>query len=261
MCGIAGCFGERNEDVLTDMIDCIDHRGPDDSGTYFDDGFMMGMRRLSIVGVDSGHQPIHNEDETIWTVFNGEIYNYPEIKEELENKGHEFYTEADTEVLVHLYEEYGEEFVEKLNGMFAFAIWDEEKEKLLIYRDRIGIKPMYYAQIDGKFYFGSEIRSILQTGMEREPDLEGLSYYWHLRYIPAPFTAFEDIKKLEPGHYLSITDKGIEKNQYWELKGRPDDSKSEEYYVEKLRELLEDSVERRMMADVPLGAFLRGGID
>lgn len=261
MCGIAGMYGEADRGMVEDMVQCLEHRGPDGDGFYEDDGIAMGMRRLAIIDPEGGDQPIHNEEETVWVVFNGEIYNYPELRKELEADGHEFYTDADTEVLVHLYEEHGPGFVERLNGMFAFALWDAESEQLLLARDRLGIKPLYYAEHDDTFRFGSELKALLRSGVPADPSETGLSYYWQLDYIPAPHTAFEGMRKLEPGHLMVVDENGARRTAYWDFRDETPGDADEAFYRDRLRDLLEDSVERRMLADVPLGAFLSGGID
>lgn len=261
MCGISGFFGGKNDSELRKMTECLKSRGPDSNGYYSSEKCSLGVRRLAIVDTDSGQQPISNEESTIWSVFNGEIYNFKELKSNLKSKGHEFSTNCDSEVIVHLYEENDESFVEELNGMFSIALWDEKSEKLLIYRDRIGIKPLFYAEYEDKFYFGSEIKSILKSGIKKEPDLEGLSYFWHLRYIPSPLTGFKHIKQVNPGEFVRIESGEITKRSFWSLESNDSEKKENIDYSERLRSLLEDSVEKRMMSDDDVGAFLSGGVD
>jgi asparagine synthase (glutamine-hydrolysing) len=200
VCGIAGMvYADKERQVpaveVRQMCDQIIHRGPDDEGVYAKGHVGLGMRRLSIIDLSTGHQPIHNENQTVWIVFNGEIYNFPELRPDLEARGHQFYTNTDTEVIVHLYEEYGADCVKKLRGMFAFAIWDEEKQKLLLARDRFGKKPLHYSCERGRLFFGSEIKSILAVAPELNPvDQQGLLSYFCYGYIPDPLTAFEKIR-------------------------------------------------------------------
>jgi asparagine synthase (glutamine-hydrolysing) len=266
VCGICGeyCFDKRRIDanLLKQMCDVIRHRGPDDEGTFIDDYIGLGMRRLSIIDLKGGRQPIHNEDESIWVIFNGEIYNHIELRKFLEQKKHKFYTLSDTEVIVHLYEEFGDSFVTWLNGMFASAIWDSNKKKLILARDRIGIKPLHYILLDDKLIFGSEIKSILQdTDVKREVNLKALHYFLGFEYVPAPETMFNGIKKLLPGHMLICENNNISMKKYWDLKFANCNSQSTTHYSDRIYELLKKSVERQLISDVPLGAFLSGGID
>ena len=260
MCGIVGVYGISDKNLVKRMCNRIVHRGPDDEGYYVDDYVSLGMRRLSIIDLSTGKQPIFNEDGSIVVVFNGEIYNFREIRKELEQRGHRFYTNTDTEVIVHAYEEYGYDCLKKFNGMFGIALWDANKKELFIARDRIGIKPLYYTVVDGNFIFSSEIKCILECGVGKTIDKIALANYFALRYIPAPRTIFEGIKKLEPGHYMVIRNGNIEKKRYWRLEYKPNDG-GEEYFTEKVLEMLKTSVRRRLVSDVPLGAFLSGGID
>lgn len=262
MCGICGIVGFEDKKLLKTMCDVISHRGPNDSGIYTDKNVGLGNRRLSIIDLAGGHQPISNEDESIWVTYNGEIYNYRELKEDLEKKGHKFYTGSDTEVLVHLYEEFGDYFVEKLRGMFAFAIWDSNKSKLLLGRDRLGIKPLYYVVDKGNFFFGSEIKSIIQyENIKREVNLQALHNFLTLQYVPGPATMFKNIKKLQPGNLVSFQDGKIKISKYWDLKINISDVYSEESYSKSLLELLKQSVKIRLMSEVPLGVYLSGGMD
>jgi len=244
------------------MCRVIKHRGPNDEGIFLDDYTGLGMRRLSIIDLETGHQPIHNEDESIWIVFNGEIYNYRELRQFLERKNHRFYTLSDTEVIIHLYEEFGNDCVTLLNGMFAFAIWDLNKKKLLLARDRIGIKPLHYIVLNNKLIFGSEIKSILQdANVKREVNLKALHHFLAFEYVPAPITMFKGIKKLLPGHILVCEKGNVSVRKYWYLEFSDRNEQSVAYYSDKIYELLKKSVERRLISDVPLGAFLSGGID
>jgi len=268
MCGITGkIFFDRNhkieEGLIHKMCQALVHRGPDSEGIYEDYNFGFGMRRLSIIDLVSGQQPIFNEDNTMAVVFNGEIYNYKELREELRAKGHQFKTDSDTEVIIHCYEEYGKEFVQKLNGMFAIAIWDAKNQRLLLARDRLGIKPLYYYQDQEKLIFASELKAVLEDqSVLRTVDLKSLDLYLSFMYIPAPFSMFENIRKLSPGHILSCEDGCVQLERYWDVEFHADEpQKSLEEYEEEFNFLLEDSVKRRMISDVPLGAFLSGGID
>ena len=273
MCGICGVYNFRNkepvnQDLIKRMTGALKHRGPDDEGIYLGSrvkgsGLMVGLgvRRLSIIDLETGHQPIHNEDKTIWIVFNGEIYNFRDLREALEKKGHIFYTKSDTEVILHLYEEYGRDCVQRLNGMFAFAIWDSREERLFLARDRIGIKPLFYVEHKGSIIFASEIKSILENKeISKEIDLQSLYSMMKLQYIPAPKTIFKEIKKLLPGHRLACQKGKISIEKYWDLDlARKEES--EAFYLEELPRLLEESIRLRLISDVPLGAFLSGGID
>jgi asparagine synthase (glutamine-hydrolysing) len=266
MCGIAGIAyqGERQVDAgeLQRMCDVIRHRGPDDQGAYVGGAVGIGMRRLSIIDLASGHQPIHNEDKTLWVVLNGEIYNYRELRVGLESKGHRFYTNSDTETLVHLYEEYGEDCVQHLNGMFCFALWDEPRRKLFIARDRAGEKQVYFALKDGKFVFGSEIKCLLQTNVvSKDIDLAALDAYFTYLYVPAPATFFRDIRELPPAHVLVFDRNGIRTRRYWDLEFKVDRVHDERYFVEAFRERFYQAVRARLVSDVPLGALLSGGVD
>lgn len=270
MCGIAGKLSLRsNEPVVPEtiaqMCAVIRHRGPDDEGVYIDGNFGMGMRRLSIIDLSTGRQPIRNEDGSVWTVFNGEIYNFAELRTQLRGKGHQFYTNTDTEVIVHLYEEYGEAFVSHLTGMFAVAVWDKNQKKLLLARDRLGIKPLYYLADSNRLLFGSEIKSLLQDDVNREIDLQALHDYLSLNYIPGPRTAFQHIRKLPPGYMLTCAKGTVRTTPYWDISypavGAAATGRSEESYCDELHALLKDVVKQHLISDVPLGVFLSGGID
>jgi asparagine synthase (glutamine-hydrolysing) len=270
MCGISGIFDIRADSevdaaVVHRMCQSIVHRGPDDEGQYVKGGIGLGMRRLSIIDLAGGHQPIHNEDKTIWIVFNGEIFNFKELRAELKNRGHRFYTDSDTEVIVHLYEEYGSDCVQKLRGMFAFAIYDCNRRRLLLARDRLGIKPLHYAFTKGRLLFGSEIKSILVAAPElTELNRGSLLQYFSLRYIPDPSTAFAGIWKLPPASVLEAA-KGQERiqvRQYWDLPTYGTyQLHSEEQCLEEMEQRLTEAVRMRLISDVPLGALLSGGTD
>jgi asparagine synthase (glutamine-hydrolysing) len=221
------------------------------------------MRRLSIIDLNSGHQPIHNEDRTIWIVFNGEIYNFPELREQAEKAGHRFYTSSDTEVIVHLYEDFGADCVKQLRGMFAFAIYDERQGKLLLARDRLGKKPLHYSVVNGRLLFGSEIKALLAIAPDlAEVNLEGLLQFFYFGYIPDPYTAFADIHKLPPGHLLEFVNGQVKVKQYWDLPAYGTDvPASEEECLEELEKHLAEAVRIRLISDVPLGALLSGGVD
>lgn len=266
MCGICGVTyfdRERNvlEHLVKSMCDVIRHRGPDDEGWITKGNYGIGMRRLSIIDLFTGRQPISNEDGSIWIVFNGEIYNHVELRNKLIKKGHKFQTKCDTEVIVHAYEEYGEECPKKLNGMFGFAILDLKKQILFLARDRLGIKPLYYYHDSKKFAFGSELKSILQVpNIPREVDLRALDLFLTFEYIPSPYSIFQGIRKLPPGHSLTLKDGRINIREYWDLDFDEKDIPEGEL-CEQLLELFQDAVKIRLMSDVPLGAFLSGGID
>jgi asparagine synthase (glutamine-hydrolysing) len=266
MCGICGMVNSDFEKtveqpLIKKMCDAIYHRGPDDDGIYVHKNVGIGMRRLSIIDLVTGKQPISNEDGSVWIVFNGEIYNHKHIRNELEARGHIFSTNTDTETIVHAYEEYGRDCVQKLNGMFAFAIWDNRKKQLFLARDRIGIKPLYYYFDKKKFIFGSELKSILKVkDIPKRIDLTALDNFLTFEYIPAPLSIFEDIKKLPPGHTLILKNNSISIQQYWDLQVKANQFENKQA-EQNLTELLQDAVKIRLMSDVPLGAFLSGGVD
>jgi len=242
------------------MTSLLEHRGPDQSSHYTDEVVSLGHRRLSIIDLsDDGKQPISNEDGTIWVVFNGEIYNYKELRQKLEEKGHRFKSKTDTEVIVHAYEEYGEKCVNLFNGDFAFAVYDVSKRKLFLARDRLGIKPLYYTLIDGVVYFASEIKALLAIpGINRKVNPKALNYYLSFFANPLRETMFKGIYKLSPGHLLTYGKEGLSVQKYWDLEMQPTLSANPE---KGLFSLLSDSVEKRLMSDVPLGVYLSGGID
>src|ERR1700733_2504260 len=267
MCGIAGIVSFQDKPIfeqeLRDMCAAIVHRGPDDQGFYVSANAGLGMRRLSIIDLESGRQPVHNEDGSVWVVFNGEIYNFCELRKQLQALGHHFSTRSDTEVIVHLYEEYGNDCVQHLRGMFGFALWDERRKHFLLARDRLGIKPVYYAENDGRLVFSSELKSILQLPeVERSLNWGAVAHLFTFLSTPPAEGIIAGIKKLEPGHILTASPgRAPVVTQYWELKFTPDYGKDEDYFVERLRHLLEESVRLHMVSDVPLGSFLSGGID
>jgi len=267
MCGIAGIINFKARDMVSKgtlhaMCDAMIHRGPDEAGYYFVKNVGLGMRRLKIIDLATGSQPIFNEDNSVVTVFNGEIYNYRQLRQILLEKGHVFSTASDTEVIVHLYEEYGEDFFKYLNGMFAIALWDEKLQKLLLGRDRLGEKPLHYCSTDEGILFSSEIKSILSTNkVSKEMDCEALYHYFSLKCVPAPLTIFKRIKKLLPGYYLVYHQGRVEQKPYWQIAYKPDHTKSEEDFCNELRQKLTDSLRNRIISDVPIGAFLSGGID
>jgi len=260
MCGITGYFGQGNEEILRRMTDSLKHRGPDDEGFYFKGQLGLGNRRLSIIDLKTGHQPLANEDKSVWLVFNGEIYNFLELKKDLEKKGHQFQTESDTEVMVHLYEDMGEDFLKELNGMFAIALWDESNKKLILARDRMGQKPLYYCLINQTLIFASELKALFEHPLiKKEIDFDGLNKYLIYEYVPTPQTIIKGVKKLEPGHFLVYQNNQLKKSAYWDIQFNQ--SFSQKDYLVKFENLLEDAVTKRLIADVPLGIFLSGGID
>src|SRR5258707_5193297 len=269
MCGICGVFHPDQarrvgRDALAGMNQQIAHRGPDDDGFFGEQNIGLAMRRLSIIDLQTGQQPIANEDQTLWIVFNGEIYNHQELRKDLEARGHRYHTRSDTETIVHLYEEYGEDCVQHLRGMFAFAIWDRRKRVLFAARDRLGIKPFYYSWDGRAFLFGSEIKTILAyPGIVSEFNRRTLAEYLAFGYVTGPETMFAGIRKLMPGHILELAEGGEPQiGQYWDLTTEVDgEPRSREYYVKTYRELLEQAVASHLMSDVPLGVFLSGGLD
>ena len=249
MCGIAGILnfvdaGIRHERIKH-MTDAIAHRGPDDEGIYISGKIGLGHRRLAIIDLsDDGRQPMANEDETVWVTFNGEIYNFPEIRQNLEKCGHKFRSNTDTEVIVHAYEEWGIDCLKHFNGMFAFGLWDERTQRLWLVRDRLGIKPLFYCHLPQCFLFGSEIKAILSVhDVRRTLNYEALAYYLALNYTPAPHTLFSNICQLLPGHYMIIDVSGqMQDVEYWDLVYHESEDHGEKRYVEKFSELLEDAV-------------------
>jgi len=268
MCGICGIFNYGSHEPvsleqLQAMNDTLRHRGPNDEGRYTDVDLGLAMRRLSIIDIGGGKQPIHNEDRTIWIVFNGEIFNYPKLKRYLEGKGHTFYTRSDTETIVHLYEEHGDDCVNYLRGMFAFALWDGPSRSLLLARDRVGIKPLFYCDTGkGELLFSSEPKALLASPkVSRDMDLQGLDAYFAYGYIPAPLSIYRSIRKLPAGHVMKIRRSDSSIRKYWDLYFRPERGKPESYFVGKFEEIFSEAVKMRLISEVPLGAFLSGGID
>lgn len=266
MCGICGLSFKSSDQPVSDhllkqMCDTIVHRGPDDEGVYSHRNFGIGMRRLSIIDLSGGHQPQFNEDGQTSIVFNGEIYNYQSIRQELLKKGHKFQTDSDTESIIHAYEEYGFDCLKYLNGMFGFAIYDQKEELVFLARDRVGIKPLYYYEDDNTFAFGSELKTMLQIpNIDKTIDLEAVNLYLTYEYIPSPFSVFKKIRKLPPGHFLIYKNGEVQVKKYWDIDCLPAVQSPDEY-IEELRATLQDAVKLRLISDVPLGAFLSGGID
>lgn len=269
MCGIVGIVNfaatERVEERdLRSMADIISYRGPDDEGFYIEGNIGLGHKRLSIIDIKTGHQPMGNEDETVWIVSNGEIYNYLELRQELIAKGHDFKTHSDTEVIIHLYEEYGVSCVDRLNGMFAFSLWDKNKHRIFAARDRLGIKPFYYYSDERCFAFASEIKALLKhKHVPRLPNYEGISDYLVFQFCLGDKTLFQSIRKLLPGHYLVLDTASFQLNisRYWDLDFTIDDNSSEDYFSDSLLMLIEDAVRIQLRSDVPLGTHLSGGLD
>ncbi|MDB4349694.1 asparagine synthase (glutamine-hydrolyzing), partial [Omnitrophica bacterium] len=274
MCGIAGIasFSDNHvgEDQIGRMTGVLKHRGPDDEGFYISRlqdpasrlRVNLGHRRLSIIDIEGGHQPMTNEDKTIWIVYGGEVYNFPELREWLTAKGHRFTTKSDTEVIIHLYEEKGVDCLNDLRGMFAFCIWDIKKQSLFLARDRVGQKPLFYFCQDGVFLFGSEIKAILEhDALKRELDTKSLDGYFTYGYIPAPRTMFKGIRQLMPAHYLVHDGKDIKIKRYWRLSYGNKTPLSLPECEEKLYGLLTEATRMRLISDVPLGALLSGGVD
>ena len=269
MCGITGFtvfkdYRIDRQDAIQQMTDALIHRGPDEEGIFLDQYIALGSRRLSIIDLAQGKMPIHNEDRSLWIVFNGEIYNFPDLREQLEGKGHTFNTRTDTEVILHLYEEYGTDCVSQLNGMFAFALWDKNAQQLFLARDRLGIKPLHYVEYGGGLIFASELKALLQHPLvEAQLDFNGLSKYLSYEYVPAPHTMFRGIKKLGPGCCLTHSHQSTESWQYWDipLNETGISYKREDEHAEELLYRLKESVRKRLISDVPIGVLLSGGID
>ncbi|PYM12145.1 MAG: asparagine synthase (glutamine-hydrolyzing) [Verrucomicrobia bacterium] len=268
MCGIAGIWGEANEELIRRMTETVSHRGPDDAGIEvfadFDPPISLGHRRLSIIDLSAaGHQPMANEDETLWIVFNGEIYNFPELRKRLLTSGHRFRSRTDTEVLIHGYEEWGIDFVKKLNGIFAFALWDSRRRLLHLVRDRYGVKPLYYRQEGKRLFFASEIKSLLcDRNLDREIDPNALLAYVKFRYCPEPLTLFKHVHRVPPGHVMTFGVEQTSSSRFYELVFRDTHPPADERdLARQLRDLLFDTVRRQMISDVPVGLFLSGGVD
>jgi asparagine synthase (glutamine-hydrolysing) len=271
MCGFTGYADLRNErevsqPLLKEMTDCLVHRGPDSDGYFVERGTGLGFRRLSIIDLDSGDQPIYSEDGSLVLLCNGEIYNYLELRSALVQKGHEFRTNSDVEVLLHLYEDEGPAFLNKLNGQFAFVIYDRKEQTLFLARDHFGINPLFYAEVGETFIFGSEIKAILKhPAMARDVDLTGLDQVFSFPGLVSPRTMFKGVKSLPNGHYILVKNGAVKVSQYWDLDYPEADElvydKPESYYVEKLKELFAQSIKYRLQADVPVGFYLSGGLD
>ncbi len=271
MCGVAGFCDSPSAHALTRddatarvhaMCEVIRHRGPDDEGLWVGNGVALGMRRLSIIDVAGGHQPIHNEDRTVWVVFNGEIYNFRELRTQLQAAGHRFYTATDTEVIVHAYEEWGADAIVRLRGMFGLAIWDTRTRTLLVARDRIGIKPMYYAVASGRFLFGSELKSLLQEpALSAVLDPDALDHYLSFLYTPRDRSILRDVHKLPPGHLLTWTEGRLHVRPFWRPSTTETFAGTERDATHQLQRVLLDAVQSHLVSDVPIGAFLSGGVD
>jgi len=270
MCGIVGFYRLHKEkeisvDLLKRMMGTLHHRGPDESGLYVDNQIGLGQTRLSIIDLSTGSQPIHNEDSTLWIIYNGEVFNYPELRQQLEEQGHRFYTNSDTEVILHAYEQMGPQCLAEFNGQFAFAIWNTKSKELFLARDRVGIRPLYYAQQADSFWFASEIKAIFQSSdISREFDPMGLDQIFTFWSPLKNRTAFRHISQLPPGHYLKVTANGIKTTKYWDL---PIYARSEQYDLspevisDRIQELLTSAIRLRLRADVPVGGYLSGGLD
>ena len=267
MCGFAGAFRRNSQPIVADEIvpmrESLEHRGPDDAGLYVSDSCGLGFRRLSIIDLDSGHQPVANEDGTIHAVLNGEIYNYRELRSRLKSLGHTLSTKSDSEVIVHLYEEYGIDFATHLRGMFAIAVFDEERDRLLLARDRMGIKPLFYLDTPGRLLFGSEIKALTKhPAMRVAPNLAAIGSYLALRYVPGDETWFEDVRKVAPGHLLIADRNGLESRRYWEMPYATQQTfASREEALGHYRDVFQNAVESHLISDVPIGLFLSGGMD
>ena len=263
MCGICGFTGSPESRVLDNMISSLVHRGPDGKGKVELNNVSLGMRRLAIIDLERGGQPVFNSDKSIVAVFNGEIYNHIELRKELEKKGCRFRSShSDSEVIVHLYQEFGVSFLNKLNGMFAIALWDKNKDMLLLARDRAGVKPLYFGKFSNRLIFGSEIKSILLHPLvKKSPNFPAIYHFFSFKNIPAPHTAFENIEQLGPGEILTVTGANIRREKWWSLKFHENTELCEEEASTELYNLLEDSVKIRMRSDVEFGAYLSGGVD
>ena len=267
MCGICGIIGNDGSEPVSEatiraMCSVMHHRGPDDEGVYLRGGVGLGHRRLSIIDLAGGHQPMSNEDGTLWIVYNGEIYNHLELRQTLEARGHRYRTRCDTETILHLYEEFGERCVDHLNGMFAFAIYDQNTGTTFLARDRLGIKPLYYAVAGGRLIFGSEMKAILASGLiPAALNQSALPEMLAFGYLSQPETMFCGIEKLMPAHTLTFRDGRAECREYWSIPGPASEQRTDDEWCERFAAAFEDSVRVRLMSDVPLGMFLSGGLD
>jgi asparagine synthase (glutamine-hydrolysing) len=267
MCGICGVFNRQSGEpvaraLIERMTSQIAHRGPDDSGAYLAGNLGLGSARLSIIDLPGGHQPMSNETGEIWITFNGEIWNYKALRKELMEKGHHFATAGDTETIIHAYEEYGVDCIARLYGMFGLAIWDGPRRRLLLARDRLGKKPLYYTCVNGDFVFASEIKSLLaDTRISRAADIQALADFLSVRYVPGPATLFANIYKVQPGHWLLCEQETLREECYWDYAFAETEQRSTQEYIQGIRQHIQRAVEERMMADVPLGALLSGGVD
>jgi asparagine synthase (glutamine-hydrolysing) len=262
MCGICGIAGKREETQIRRMTGIMEHRGPDDEGFYIDDDISLGVKRLAIIDLKTGNQPIFNEKRDMVVILNGEIYNFKELRKELEERGHRFYTKTDTEVLIHAYEEFGFECLKHLRGMFSFAIYDKKKKILFLARDRIGIKPLYWTKIDNELIFASEIKAILEyERVKRELDLYSLSLYLMLQYVPSDLTMFRGIKKLRAGEFMVYREGNLKIERYWNSSMGSDEKMDLNSAIEMTDKLLEESMRFHLISDVPVGIFLSGGLD
>ncbi|MBI4516432.1 MAG: asparagine synthase (glutamine-hydrolyzing) [Deltaproteobacteria bacterium] len=267
MCGIAGAFayGEAaapDLELIRAMTETLVHRGPDDAGYHVCDPVALGHRRLSIIDLNGGHQPMANEDERVWLVCNGELYNFRELRLELEAHGHAFRSRSDTEVIVHAYEQWGDDCVLRFNGMFAFALWDANQRRLLLARDHFGVKPLYYTTSGHTLLFASEVKALLASGrVAAEIDPAALELFLHYRFVPSPHTLLRGVQRLAPGHRVICDQRGLRGERYWAPVPQPDCGLSEAQYVASLRQRLSRAVERQLVSDVPVGAFLSGGVD
>ena len=267
MCGICGIFNfeshaPADRASLKRATDAMMHRGPDDEGFYVDGDLGLGNRRLSIIDLPGGHQPIANEDHTVWITYNGEIYNYRELRPGLESRGHQFHTSTDTETIIHLYEERDLDCLDQLRGMFAFALWDSRKRRLLLARDRLGVKPLYYRCEPGRIVFASELRALLELCMQPlEVDSQSVYDFFGFRYVPPPHTFYRGVEKLLPGHILTVDSHGVRTKAYWDIPAEEEDPVSEDALAQEVVDHLRESIRLRLISDVPLGAFLSGGTD
>ena len=267
MCGICGVYNVQSgepasQELIEHMTRLISHRGPDESGVHLEGSVGLGITRLSIIDLSGGHQPMTNETGDIWVVFNGEIWNYKALRKELIEKGHHFCTNSDTETIVHAYEEYGIDCLARLHGMFGFAIWDGLRRRLLLARDRVGKKPLYYTRVDGDLVFASEIKSLLcHPRVKRQVDIQALADFLSVRYVPGPATLFANICKVQPGHWLLCENDTIREECYWDFTFGKTERRPLEEYIQGIQQHIRRAVEERMMADVPVGALLSGGVD